>query len=138
MDAVNTKGFWGHFDGSAMKPTASRPPKEEELTAISLWEKNERSPESLLTQKIPNSTLMKVHNVWTVEARWKLIVKEYTEKGAYMQTDLQSQFLDLRCKVNDNVREFLEALQMKQEELTIVGVNISLEDYHSTIINAIP
>jgi len=88
MDTVDAKGFWGHFDGSAVKPTTSRPPKEEELAVISLWEKNERSSKSLLTQKIPDYTLMKVHNVRTVEARWKLIVEEYTEKGAYVQTDL--------------------------------------------------
>jgi len=138
MDAVDAKGFWGHFDGSSVKPVASSPATDIELAAISLWEKNERSSKSLLTQKIPDSTLMKVHSVLTVQARWKLIVEEYTEKGAYAQTDLRSQFLDSKCKDNDNVREFLEALRMKREELTTVGVNISVEDYRSTIINAIP
>ena len=33
----------------------------------------------------------------TVRERWEAVVKEYTEKGAYMQTDMHAKFLASRC-----------------------------------------
>ena len=60
-DAVEAKGFWGHFDGSTPVPPVSVPPTARETTAMTQWEKDERSAKSLLTQKLPDSTLMKVH-----------------------------------------------------------------------------
>ncbi len=94
-DAVEVKGFWAHFDGSSKRPEAAptaegKPPgpTTKELTAMSRWDKDELSAKSLLTQKIPDSTLMRIHAKITVRERWEAIVKEYTEKGAYAQTDL--------------------------------------------------
>ena len=51
--------------------------------------------------------------------------KEYTEKGAYAQTDLRTKFLASRCPEKGNVREFLEELRTKREELVQVGVDIN-------------
>ena len=56
----------------------------DELSKLQLqWDKDERSAKSLLTQKIPDSTLMRIHTKKTVVERWNLIVTEYTEKGSY-------------------------------------------------------
>lgn len=56
--------------------------------------------------------------------------KEYTEKGAYSQTDLRAKFLGSRCSEKGNVREFLEGLQVKKKgELIQVGVVIGREMY---------
>lgn len=41
----------------------------------------------MLTHKIPDSTLMLVHAKTTVQESWEAIVKEYTDKGAYAQTE---------------------------------------------------
>ena len=80
-DAVEAKGFWGHFDGSERCPVPSPAPavetapsegaavtptpavvvSTEDLAAQRQWDKNERSAKSLLTQKIPDSTLMQIH-----------------------------------------------------------------------------
>jgi hypothetical protein len=92
-DAVEAKGFWTHFDGTGPRPTAAavsvvggdgtttvKPPSDAELAAIDQWDKDERSAKSLLTQKIPDSTLMRIHNKRTVKERWDAIVTEYTEK----------------------------------------------------------
>lgn len=51
-DAVQEKGFWGHFDGTSSRPTADTPstPTADELAAIEKWEKDEHSSRSLLTQ----------------------------------------------------------------------------------------
>ena len=39
----------------------------------------------MLTQKLPDGTLMRVHKKATVKLRWDAIVAEFTEKGAYGQ-----------------------------------------------------
>jgi len=66
------------------------------------------------------------------------VVKEYTEKGAYAQTDMRAKFLASRCPEKGNVRDFLDQLRTKKEELVQVGVVISDSDYLSTIISSLP
>ena len=78
-DAVEAKGYWGHFDGSTPVPTLPEKPTTKETTAKDQWEKDERSAKSLLTQKLPDSTLMKVHTKGTVRERWEAVVVEYTQ-----------------------------------------------------------
>ena len=138
QDAVEAKGFWGHFDGSEPCPKLSDKSKPEEIAAKSQWEKDERSAKSLLTQKIPDSTLMRIFSKTAVKDRWDVIVKEYTEKGAYAQTELRTKFLESRCPDKGNIREFLEELRVKKEELAQVGVTIDEKDYLSTIISSLP
>ncbi len=60
QDAMEAKGFWGHFDGTKPKPQPAdaKNPTAEETAAINLWEKNERLAKSLLMQKLPDSALM--------------------------------------------------------------------------------
>ena len=89
-NAVEVKGFWDHFDGSSLAPPLLNPPTTKETAAKVQWEKDERSAKSLLTQKLPDSTLMKIHTKTTVRERWEAVEKEYTEKGAYTQTDLRA------------------------------------------------
>jgi len=88
QDAVEAKGFWGHFDGSDPCPSLSSPATVTEIAAEAQWLKNEQSAKSLLTQKIPDGTLMRVHMKTTVKQRWDAIVLEYTEKGDYAKTKL--------------------------------------------------
>ena len=137
-DAVEAKGYWGHFDGTTPVPTLSTPPTMKETTAKTQWEKDEQSAKSLLTQKLPDSTVMKIHMKATVQERWSAVVKEYTEKGAYAQTDMRTKFLASRCPETGNVRDFLDQLRTKKEELVQVGVVISDSDYLSTIISSLP
>src|SRR6266511_1418022 len=74
----------------------------------------------------------------TVRERWVAIVTEYTDKGAYAQTELRTKFLESRCPEKGNVREFLEGLRVKREELAQVGVDIENKDYLSTIVGSLP
>src|SRR6267378_2273585 len=106
QDAVEAKGFWGHFTGTKICPAAKATPAdpdnptlaaEELTTAQKQWDKDELSAKSLLTQKIPDSTLMCVHTKKTVRERWEAIVTKYTEKGAYAQTDPCKDFLKSKC-----------------------------------------
>ena len=92
----------------------------------------------LLTQRIPDSTALRVRSLHDVEAMWNEIVCEYTEKGAYAQTDLRTKFLGLQCPVDGDVRQFLDDLRTKRDELAAVGVQIEEKDYQSTIIQSLP
>src|SRR6266850_6489293 len=64
QDAMEAKGFWGHFDGTEDKPvpTDANAITMEEKAEIALWDKNERLAKSLLTQKLPDSALMRIRN----------------------------------------------------------------------------
>src|SRR6266571_3474459 len=138
QDAMEAKNFWGHFDGTSTCPALSNPSTVDEIAAKNQWEKDERSAKLLLTQKISNSTLMRVHSKTTVRERWVAIVTEYTDKGAYAQTELWTKFLESCCPEKGNIREFLEGLRVKKEELAQVGVDIENKDYLSTIVGSLP
>ena len=118
-DAVEAKGFWGHFNGTVSRPTATDPdvPTATETAAIAQWDKDERSAKSLLTQKLPNSMVVMVHGKMTVRERWEVVVKEFSKKSAYAQADMQAKFMAMRCPDKGNPREFLEGLRVRKEEL---------------------
>ena len=137
-DAVEAKGFWGHFDGSSSAPVTTTSSTEAEIAAKNQWEKDERSAKTLLTQRLPDSTVMEIHSKKTVKERWDAVVKEYTVKGAYAQTEMRAKFLTSRCPEKGNAKDFLRGLRLKKEELAQVGVKISDEDYLSTIISSLP
>ena len=111
------------------------PPSDAEIAAVVQWDKDEWSVKSPLTQKIPDSTLMHIHKKLTVKEQWEAIVTEYTEKGAYAQTDLCSRFLESKCPEKGNIQEFL---RVKWEELASVGVDIDEKDYKLMIILSLP
>ncbi|CAA7269030.1 unnamed protein product [Cyclocybe aegerita] len=138
QDAIEAKGFWGHFDGMTPRPmaiTITAPDGTVTSTVTpeeAQWLKDERLAKSLLTQKIPDLTLMCVHSKTTIKDRWDTIVTKYTEKGAYAQTELCTKFLESKCPNKGNICEFLGSLRVKKEELAKVGVDIGNKDYLST------
>ena len=138
MDAVESKGFWGHFDGTLTLPVTTSSSSAAEIAAKTQWEKDERSAKTLLTQWLPDSMVKEIYSKKTVKERWEVVVKEYTVKGAYTQTEMRAKFLTLRCGEKGNARDFLRVLRLKREELAQVGVKISDEDYLSTIISSLP
>lgn len=83
QDALDAKGFWGHFDGTTTCPTVGSSATDTEMEALTLWNKNEQTAKSLLTQKIPDSALILVHSHMLVKDRWAAIVAEYSEKGTF-------------------------------------------------------
>jgi hypothetical protein len=138
QDAIDAKGFWGHFDGSTPCPPLSATPTTQELADKAQWEKDERSSKSLLTQKLPDSTMVLIHLKTTVKERWNEVVNEYSAKSEYAKTSLRASFLGMRCGEKGNVREFLEGLRLKKEELSQAGVKIEEQDYFSVIIASLP
>ncbi|OJA08610.1 hypothetical protein AZE42_09794 [Rhizopogon vesiculosus] len=144
--AVEAKELWMHFDGAAPRPvgtptagpngtTVLSPPDPDDLAK---WQKSEILAKHLLTQHIPDSTALHVWNLTDVATMWTEIVREYTEKGTYAQTDLHTKFLESKCPSGGNVCQFLDDLCMKRDELAAVGVQIDEKDYHLTIIQSLP
>ena len=66
QNAVEAKGFWSHFDGTNPVPALSSPATADELVAKGQWDREEQSAKLLLTQRLPDSTLMKIHSKPTV------------------------------------------------------------------------
>ena len=58
MDAVEAKGFWGHFDGTSTLPVTTTDSSAADIAAKNQWEKDEHSAKTLLTQRLPDSTVM--------------------------------------------------------------------------------
>jgi hypothetical protein len=60
QDAVNVKGYWGHFDGTTPAPafTDADTVKAENVAAKIQWEKDKRAVKTLLTQKLPGLTML--------------------------------------------------------------------------------
>ena len=129
MDAIEAKGFWDHFDGSSSPPALSESPTAAETAATAQWDKDERSAKALLTQQLPDSTVMEIHSKKSVKEHWEAVVREYTVKGVYAQTEIRAKFLMMPCPERGNAKEFLRGLRLKKEELAQVGVRISDEEY---------
>ncbi|KAF8219857.1 hypothetical protein L208DRAFT_1187909, partial [Tricholoma matsutake] len=88
-EAIEAKGFWGHFNSTTTCPVpAASPPTQAESEAIAKWNRDEKSAKALLTHRIPDSTLIRIHGKALLKDRWDLIVAEYTSKGAFAQADL--------------------------------------------------
>ena len=65
------------------------------------------------------------------------MVKEYTLKSKYVKMGLRAKFLGMKCTDKGGVREFLEGLWLKKEELCQAGVEIEENDYFSVIISSL-
>jgi hypothetical protein len=104
QDAVEAKGFWGHFDGSSPcpVPNVTGAPTTAETAAVLQWEKDERSAKSLLTQKLPDSMVVLVHGKTSVKERWEVVVQEFSKKSAYAQADMRAKFMNARCPEKSN------------------------------------
>jgi hypothetical protein len=144
--AVEAKELWDHFDGTNQSPvgtpttssggaTVATPPDPD---ALAKWQKSEKLARNLLAQRIPDSTVLRVRNLSDVATMWAEIVREYTQKGTYAQTDLRAKFLESKCPIGGDIRQFLDDLRTKRDELSAVGVQIEEKDYRSTIIQSLP
>jgi len=140
QDAIKAKGLWGHFNRSTPAPIFVDPakPTSDKSAAKAQWDKNERSAKSLLTQKLLDSTVVMIHMKVTVKERWDVVVKEFSKKSAYAQADLRAKFMGMKYSDKANLREFLDGLRLKREELVQAGVVVDEKDYFSVIMSSLP
>lgn len=128
-----SKGVWSHLEGTATKPVASGTTSPD-ATELAVWLKDKSIALDLLTQHIPNSTVIHTASQTDTAATWKEIVCEYTEKDTYVQMDLCTKFLQSKCPDKGDVQIWLDSLHVQKEELAQVGVAIDKKDFCSTII----
>jgi hypothetical protein len=141
--AIDAKGKWGHFDRTQPRliPPLSTPfplLMQTALAKVYQWDDDEHVSRYLLTQRIPDSTVMHLRGLLTVHAMWEAISREYSVKGAYAQTDLHTQFIESKCPEGGDVRVFLQDLRTKREELAAIGVIVDEKDYRSTVLSSLP
>ena len=127
---------WSYFTGSNPKPKAKNPksPTDAEIEAATEWEYQDSVAGYLLSQCLPDMTVMRLNGHVTMEEQWTAVTKEYQAKSAYAQADLHQAFLDIRCTKGGDIREFLANLGYKREELAAASVDITDKEYECTIL----
>ncbi|KAJ7872022.1 hypothetical protein B0H14DRAFT_3567332 [Mycena olivaceomarginata] len=138
LASVDAKSYLGHFDGTEPRPVfLNLPITQAQADALVARDKAERNSKTLISQKVPDSVALLLNPMPTVADMWNHVVVTYSTKGAYAQTNLRSQFLQSKCPASGNVRDFLDTLSTRREELATLGVVISGDDFRSTIIGCL-
>ncbi|KAJ7734973.1 hypothetical protein B0H14DRAFT_3613792 [Mycena olivaceomarginata] len=123
LASVDAKGYLGHFDGTDPRPTfAIAPLTQAQAEDLTVWDKAERNSKALILQRVPDSVALLLNPMLTVAD-----IRTFARK-----------FLQLKCPASGNVREFLDNLLTRRKELSTLGVIISEDDFHSTIIGCLP
>ena len=114
------------------------PPSKDEQEKIDEWDKEELTIHYMLSQKLLDSIVIRIHKLATVAEKWKLVEEEFMCKGLFAHADLCNTFMASQCPCGENVQHFLMDLGTKWEELVTSGIEISNADYRSTILSSIP
>src|SRR5882724_13392841 len=78
-DALAARDRWGHFDGKVPKPkSAGTTPTADEQKDIDAWEKEERISSYMLSQKLPDSAVMRIRKLDSVAEKWKAVKDEFS------------------------------------------------------------
>ena len=139
-DVMKVTHRWAYFTGSKPRPRPKdiSKPMEEEIEAAKTWEHKDSVASFLLSQHLPDTTLMRLSGCATTQDRWDMVTKEYCTKSVYAQANLHQTFLEMRCAKGVNVRDFLSTLCCKREELAAASVTVTDKEYERTILQGIP
>ena len=140
QEAMEANQKWGHFSGSVTCPVPvdTQKPTDDEKKAMSAWDLDETISRYMLSQRLPDSTAVRLKAITSVKDRWNKVKNEFSVKSQYAETDLLTAFNEMRCPNGGNVREFLGTMRVKREELAAVGVTMGDKEYRSAIIKALP
>ena len=111
-EAMSANRRWGFFDGKNARPVPTDPSNvtSDELEAMAKWDYEDQVARYLLSQRLPDSTAVRMGPYTTAKARWDRVHTEYTAKSVYAQNDLESTFYEMRCEKGGDVRAFLTSL----------------------------
>jgi transposase InsO family protein len=139
-ESMQANRRWGYFDGKTARPEPTDPANvtAAEQESIAKWDYEDLVARYLLSQRLPDSTAVRMGPYPTAKARWDRVHDEFTAKSVYAQNDLESTFYDMRCPKGGDVRMFLTNLRYKREELAAAGVSISDKEYQRTVLKGIP
>ena len=69
----------------------------DEIEAIEKWDHNDLVARYLLSQRLPDSTAVRVGLIPNARLRWDRVQDEFVAKSIYMQNDLETVFYNMRC-----------------------------------------
>ena len=92
----------------------------------------------LLSQRLPDTTVMHMVNCACAQDHWELVTKEFQAKSKYAQANLHQSFLDMHCARGGDIWEFLASLSYKKEMLAAAGMHIMEREHKCTILHGIP
>jgi hypothetical protein len=131
---------WGHFNGSITCPIPANvdKPTDDKKTAMADWDRSESVMLYMLSQRLPDSTAVRLQSITTVADCWAKVTGEFSVKSQYTKIDLLSTFSKMRCSTISEVWTFLGQMRMKREELAAIGISMTPKDYQTAILKAIP
>ena len=120
QEAMEANQKWSHFTGTPGRPTPadSSKPTDEEKKAIAEWDQDEVVSRYLLSQRLPDSTAVRLRSLKTAKERWEKVKAEFSVKSQYAEADMLASFSEMRCPQGGNVRSFLGSMQVKREDVT--------------------
>ena len=79
QEAMRVTRQWGYFTGARPrpKPKVADKPMEGESKAIEKWEHEDAVASYLLSQRLPDITVMRLTSCLTAHDRWEMVTKEY-------------------------------------------------------------
>ena len=116
----------------------SKNPTNAEIEAGEQWEHEDTVASYLLSQCLPDVTVMHIVNCTCAQDCWELITKEFQAKSKYMQANLHQSFLDMHCARGGDICKFLASLSYKKEMLAAAGVHVMEREHEHTILHGIP
>ena len=140
QEAMEANLKWSHFDGSATRPVpkdAKNPTDDEKKSGLA-WDQDEVMARYLLSQRLPDSTAVRLKGLASAKERWDKVKAEFSVKSQYAKADMLTSFSEMRCPRGGDVRSFLGSMRVKREELAAVGVTMSDKEYRSAIIKSLP
>ena len=97
--AMQATNRWDYFDGSKPRPVAkdTSAPTDEEKESAKCWEHDDLIARYLLSQCLPDSTVLRLNQYTMAQTCWAHVSDEYTAKSVYAQNDLEQAFFEMRC-----------------------------------------
>ncbi len=137
--AMKVTRHWGFFDSTNSYPALKDPlkPMDEEKAATEKWAYNDQVAQYLLSQRLPDSTIVCMGPYLTAALHWKRVTDKFTAKSVYAQNDLKTTFYNMCCPRGGDVRVFLRGVRYKCEELAAARVYITNKDYQRTVLRGI-
>jgi transposase InsO family protein len=140
QEAMEANQKWSHFTGTPGRPAPAdaKNVTDDETKAIAEWDQNEVVSRYLLSQRLPDSTAVRLKGLASAKERWDKVKAEFSVKSQYAEADMLTSFSEMRCPRGGDVRSFLGSMHVKREELAAVGVTMSDKEYRSAIIKSLP
>ncbi|KAF8489659.1 hypothetical protein F5888DRAFT_1870139 [Russula emetica] len=128
-DAMKLAHKWMYFTGQKKcpEPQDKDNPTHGEIEAAKEWEYEDSVASYLLSQRLPDSAVMRLSSCSSAQEQWEMVTKEYQAKSAYAQADLHQSFLEMHCAKGGD-----------REELAAAGVHVTEKEYERTILRGIP